>query len=72
MQTELAIFVCSNIMLRSNVDVTKGLVNIAISFIIEIIWPNFQGDQMYDIDLSSARKDFSDAVIGDAVGNAFW
>lgn len=45
-------------MLRSNLDVSKELVNVAVRFIIEIIWQHFWRDQMYDTDLPSVRMDF--------------
>lgn len=45
-------------MLRSNIDVSKGLVNGAIGFIEEIIWPNFRRAQMYENDVPSVRVNF--------------
>lgn len=55
---ELEIFVGAKIMLRSNIDVLKGLVNGAIGFITEVIWPNFRRAQMYETDIPSVRVDF--------------
>ncbi|GFQ80761.1 ATP-dependent DNA helicase [Trichonephila clavata] len=45
-------------MLRYNVDVSKGLVNGAIGKVTEIIWPCFRRAQMYDTDIPSVRIDF--------------
>ena len=45
---ELTIFVGAKVMLRSNIDVSKGLVNGAIGFIEEIIWSHFRRAQVYD------------------------
>lgn len=45
-------------MLRSNIDVTKGLLNGAIGHITEIIWPYYQRTQLYDSDIPSVRVDF--------------
>ncbi|CAH2091596.1 unnamed protein product [Euphydryas editha] len=60
---ELQILVGAKVMLRYNVNVSKGLVNSDIGHITEIIWPCFRRAQMYDIDISSVRIDFSkDAV----------
>ncbi|KAF8790651.1 hypothetical protein HNY73_005639 [Argiope bruennichi] len=44
---ELEIFVGAKVMLRSNIDVKKSLVNGAIGFITEIHWLDFRGTQMY-------------------------
>ncbi|GBP51647.1 ATP-dependent DNA helicase PIF1 [Eumeta japonica] len=50
-------------MLRSNIDVSKGLVNGNMGFITEIIWPNFRRGQLYAEDIPSVRVDFgSDGV----------
>ncbi|GIY57517.1 hypothetical protein CDAR_79481 [Caerostris darwini] len=38
-------------MLRSNIDVSKGLVNGNMGFITEIIWTNFRRDQVYAEDI---------------------
>ena len=35
-------------MLRTNLNVTHGLVNGAIGYIMDINWPNFARDQLYD------------------------
>ena len=45
-------------MLRSNIDVSKGLVNGNIGFITEIIWSNFRRDQVYAEDIPSVRINF--------------
>ncbi|GBM49210.1 hypothetical protein AVEN_158184-1 [Araneus ventricosus] len=45
-------------MLRSNIDVKKGLVNGAIGFITEIHWPNFRREQMYEQDIPSVTVNF--------------
>ena len=45
-------------MLRSNIDVTKGLVNGAIGHITEIVWPQFRRTQMYETDVPSVWIDF--------------
>ncbi|XP_044599069.1 ATP-dependent DNA helicase PIF1-like [Cotesia glomerata] len=59
----LKIFVGAKVMLRSNIDVSKGLVNGNMGFITEIIWPNFRRDQVYAEDIPSVRIDFgSDGV----------
>lgn len=54
----LKIFVGAKVMLRSNIDVTKGLVNGNMGIITEIIWPHFRRDQVYDSDIPSVRIDF--------------
>ncbi|GBN54938.1 hypothetical protein AVEN_123891-1 [Araneus ventricosus] len=55
---ELEIFVGAEVMLRSNIDVKKGLVNGAIGFITEIHWPNFRRAQMYEQDIPSITVNF--------------
>ncbi|KAF8771575.1 ATP-dependent DNA helicase PIF1 like protein [Argiope bruennichi] len=45
---ELEIFVGVQMMLRSNIDVKKGLVNGAIGFMTKIHWLNFRRSQMYE------------------------
>lgn len=54
----LEIFVGAKVMLRSNINVEKGLVNGAMGEITEIIWPHFRRDQMYETDVPSIRIDF--------------
>ena len=63
MPKELEIFVGAKIMLRSNIDFNKGLVNGAIGFITEIIWPYFRHAQMYEADIPSVRVDFGQGEI---------
>lgn len=59
----LKIFVGAKVMLRSNIDMSKGLVNGNMGFITEIIWPNFRRGQLYADDIPSVRIDFgSDGV----------
>ncbi|XP_030760062.1 ATP-dependent DNA helicase PIF1-like [Sitophilus oryzae] len=53
----LEIFVGAKVMLRSNIDVTKGLVNGAIGHITEIVWPQFRRTQMYETDVPSVWID---------------
>lgn len=55
---ELEVFVGAKVMLRSNIDISKGLVNGAIGHITEIIWPHFRRAQMYDQDIPTVRIDF--------------
>jgi ATP-dependent exoDNAse (exonuclease V) alpha subunit len=55
---ELEIFVGARVMLRSNINFEKGLVNGLIGNITEIIWPHFRRDQLYETDLPSVRIDF--------------
>ncbi|CAG9799443.1 unnamed protein product [Chironomus riparius] len=55
---ELEIFVGAKVMLRINMDVQKGLVNGAMGFISEIIWPLFHRGQLHDYDIPSVRIDF--------------
>ena len=55
---ELRIFVGAKVMLRSNIDTDKGLVNGAIGLIKEIVWPHFRRAQMYESDIPSVRIDF--------------
>jgi PIF1-like helicase len=45
---ELEIFVGAKVMLRSNIDVLKGLVNEAIGTITNIKWPYFRRDQILE------------------------
>ncbi|KAJ8869505.1 hypothetical protein PR048_028496 [Dryococelus australis] len=63
MPQTLEIFVGVKIMLRFNVDVGKGLVNGAIGYITEIIWPCFRRTQIYETDIPSVRVDFANEGI---------
>ena len=54
----LEYFVGAKMLLRYNVDVSKGLVNGAIGHITEIIWPCLRRTQMYDTDIPSIHIDF--------------
>lgn len=56
----LKIFVGGKVMLRSNIDVSKGLVNGAIGFITEIIWPCYRQGQIYDQDVPTVKVVFDD------------
>lgn len=58
MPQELEIFVGARIMLRSNIDLEKGLVNGSMGDIIEVVWPHFRRGQMYQTDIPSVRVDF--------------
>ncbi|CAH0402838.1 unnamed protein product [Chilo suppressalis] len=51
--SKLRIFKVAKIMLRSNIDVEKGLVNGSIGFISDIVWLHLRRDQMYEIDIPS-------------------
>lgn len=55
---ELEIFVGTKVMLRSNIDVPKGLVNGAIGVITQIVWPSFRRAQMYESDIPSVYVNF--------------
>ncbi|XP_054719206.1 ATP-dependent DNA helicase PIF1-like [Uloborus diversus] len=55
---ELEIFVGAKVMLRANIDVTKGLVNGAIGFVKEIVWPYFRRAQVYAEDIPSVLINF--------------
>jgi len=58
----LTIFVGAKVMLRSNIDVTKKLVNGSIGYITEIIWPLFRRDQMYEDDIPKVKVKFDGGV----------
>ncbi|GFR06819.1 ATP-dependent DNA helicase PIF1 [Trichonephila clavata] len=59
----LKIFVGAKGMLRSNIDLAKGLVNGNMGFITYITWPHFQRDQVYDTVIRSVHIDFgSDGI----------
>lgn len=56
---EIEIFVGAKVILRTNSNVSQGLVNQVIENITEITWPNFARDQLYDEYIpSSVRIDF--------------
>ncbi|GFY15141.1 ATP-dependent DNA helicase PIF1 [Trichonephila clavipes] len=55
---KLEIFVVAKVMLRYNVDASKGLVNGAIRHITGIIWSCFRRAQMYVTDIPSVHIDF--------------
>ncbi|KAJ8869058.1 hypothetical protein PR048_030619 [Dryococelus australis] len=57
------ITVGAKVMLRSNIDVGKGLVNGAIGHITEIIWPCFRRAPIYETDIPSVRVDFANKGI---------
>lgn len=42
----LELFVGAKVTLRSNIDITKGLVNGAIGYVNEILWSLFRRDQI--------------------------
>jgi ATP-dependent exoDNAse (exonuclease V) alpha subunit len=58
MPKQLEIFVGAKVMLRSNINLQKGLVNGSMGNIVEVVWPHFRRDQMYDSDVPSVRVDF--------------
>jgi len=58
----LSIFVGAKVMLRSNVDVARKLVNGSIGNVTEIIWQNFRRDQMYDTDIPKVKVNFEGGV----------
>lgn len=55
---ELVLFVGAKVMLRSNIDVAKGLVNGNIGHVTEIVWPLFRRAQVYTNDIPSVKIDF--------------
>jgi len=58
MPKELEIFIGAKVMLRSNIDLEKGLVNGSMGNITEVVWPHFRRGQIYDTDVPSVRVDF--------------
>lgn len=50
-------------MMRSNIGVSRGIVNGAIGFVTEIICPHFRRGQLYDNGIPSIRIDFGPHVI---------
>ena len=54
----LEIFVGAKVMLRSNINVERGLVNGAIGHITEIIWPYFRRGQVHERDIPSVKVNF--------------
>ncbi|XP_008184877.1 ATP-dependent DNA helicase PIF1-like [Acyrthosiphon pisum] len=56
---ELVIFVSTKVMLRSNIDVQKGLVNGTIGFVTELKWAGgFRRGQIYKQDIPGVMVDF--------------
>lgn len=60
---ELEIFVGAEVMLHANVDVSKVLVNSAIGYITEIVWPHFRRKQMYETDIPSVHINFERDIV---------
>lgn len=58
----ITIFVGAKVMLKTNLDIAKKLVNGAIGNITEIMWPHFRRDQMYETDIPSVRVNFENGV----------
>ncbi|KAA0189382.1 hypothetical protein HAZT_HAZT004833 [Hyalella azteca] len=54
----LQIFVGAKVMLRSNINVERGLVNGSIGNITEIHWPYYRQDQVNDRDIPAVSIDF--------------
>jgi len=54
---KLIIFEGAKVMLRANINVSKGLVNGAIGTITEIKWPYFRKGQICDTDIPSIMLD---------------
>lgn len=60
---DLEIFIRAKVMLRYNIEVTKGLVNGAIGNITAIIWIYFHRGQLYKEDIPAVKIDFgSDGI----------
>lgn len=58
----ITLFVGAKVMLKSNVDVSKKLVNGAIGLVTKIIWPNFRRGQLYDEDIPRVYVNFDGGV----------
>ncbi len=56
--SDITIFIGAKVMLRSNIDISKGLVNGAIGYITKIQWPYFRKGQIYKKDIPSVLVDF--------------
>lgn len=56
----LELFQGATVMLRTNINITKGLVIGAIGFVTESIWLLFGRNQMYTTDVQSVRNNFSE------------
>jgi ATP-dependent exoDNAse (exonuclease V) alpha subunit len=55
---KLEIFRGAKVMLRSNINVERGLVNGAIGNIVDILWPLWRNGQVHDRDIPSVMVDF--------------